>query len=130
MNEKQVNTKIGDVSSPEEKNSALPQGGPGPCHQPYTQYLPELRNDPDALFTAAVIDVTRGTRVIASILRGHLNDLYAIEGGAGDSVRMLLTAGDTEALAALAERSLDDLYAWAEQRIDHLNARAKTGAQA
>lgn len=97
-------------------------------HQKNSWLLPEVDDNADAQFAATAIDVSRGTRVIASILQAHLTDLKAIVDGAGDSVRTLLSESDTEALANLAVLSLDHLYALAEARVDHFNARAAAEA--
>lgn len=129
MNETKVNTKIGDVASPEEKNTAMPWGGLGPCHQPHTWYLPELRNNPEAVFASTVVDVARGVGVIVSILGAHLTDLNARASGAGNDVRTLLSESDTEALARLAAFSLDELYSQAEGRVEGFNAKAAAGAR-
>jgi hypothetical protein len=129
MNETKVNTNIGDVSSPEEKNSRKLGTYPDPCHQPHTWHLPELRNNYEAVFASTVIDVTRGVGVIVSILGAHLNDHNARASGAGDNVRTLLSESDTEALARLAAFSLEELYRQAEGRVDALNAQAAAGAR-
>ena len=129
MNETKVNTNIGDVSSLEEKNTAMPWGSLGPCHQPHTWLLPELRNNHEAVFASTVVDVARGVGVIVSILGAHITDLSARAGGAGDDVRTLLSESDTEALARLAAFSLDELYSRAEGHVDALNAQAVVGAR-
>lgn len=128
--EMKPNTEIGDVTLPSEKNTVVPWGSLGPCHQPHTWHLPELRNDPEALFASTVVDVARGARVIVSILGAHLTDLSVRASGAGDDVRTLLSESDTEALARLAVFSLDELYAQAEGRVDVINAKAEVGARA
>lgn len=102
----------------------------GPCHKHDDWLVPGSANNRDAQFAATVVDVARGTRVIASILSSHLTDLGAIDSGAGDSVRMLLSESDTSSLARLAVFSLDQLYALAEGRVDHFNAQAAAGARA
>lgn len=121
MHETKVNTEIGDVTLPREKNA------PMPCHQPHTWYRSELRNNHDAVFASAVIDVTRGVGVIVSILGAHLTDLNARASGAGDDVRALLSESDTEALARLAAFSLEELYSQAEARVEGFNAQAAVG---
>lgn len=129
MNETKVNTKIGDVSSPEEKNPRMQGDHPEPCHQPHTWHLPELRNNYEAVFASTVVDVARGVGVIVGILGAHLTDLNARASGAGDLVRTLLSESDTEALARLAAFSLEELYSRAEGRVEALNEKAAAGAQ-
>lgn len=128
MNKKKVNTKIGDIASSEEKNTPN-TGHLGPCHQPHTWHLSELRNNPEAVFASTVIDVARGVGVIVSILGAHLTDLNVRASGAGDDVCTLLSEGDTEALARLAAFSLDEIYARAEGRVEVLNKQVAAGAR-
>ena len=129
MNETKVNTNIGGMPSPEEKNAAMRWDSPGPCHQPHTWHMPELRNNHEAVFASTVVDVARGVGVIVSILGAHLSDHNARASGAGDDVRTLLSESDTEALARLAAFSLDELYSRAEGRVDALNEQVAAGAR-
>lgn len=117
-------------SSTNAMPNARPLAQPGPCHKHDTWLVPGAELNTSAQFAAAVVDVALGTKAIASILSAHLTDLSAIASGAGDSVRTLLSDGDTQALARLAVFSLDQLYTLAESRIDHFNAQAAAGAQA
>jgi hypothetical protein len=101
----------------------------GQCHTYDNWIVPEAERNTDALFASRVLDISRGTKVIASILCAHIVDLNAIADGAG-GVRTLLSESDTEALARLAVLSLDDLHAMAVNQVDALNAKAIAGAQA
>jgi hypothetical protein len=103
---------------------------PVPCHQHDDWLLPAAKLDHNAQFASNVMDIARGTRVIASILCAHLVDLNAISAGAGDSVRTLLSENDTEALARLAVLSLDHLYEMSAHHVDTLNTKAEARAKA
>lgn len=110
-------------------SSATLGKNPVPCHT-YDNWLVSAANkDADAQFASAVIDVARGTRVIASILCAHIVDINAIDGGS-ESTRLLLNASDTEALARLAVLSLDHLYQLSYDQVDRLNSKAEAGAKA
>lgn len=103
---------------------------PVACHSHDDWLLPAARNDSNALFASQVIDISRGARVIASIVAAHVVDLNAIADGAGNSVRPLLPEADLEALARLAVVSLDHLYKLAYDQVDVLNAKAEAGSKA
>jgi hypothetical protein len=102
---------------------------PVPCHEYDSWILPLALNDDNAQFASQVMDIARGTRVIASILCTHLLDLAAIGNGA-PAPRVLLNENDTEALARLAVVSLDHLYAMSVHQVDTLNTKAEAGAKA
>lgn len=102
---------------------------PVPCHQHDDWLVPAAKSDSNAQFASMVMDVARGTRVIASILCAHLVDMNAVAGG-NASVRPLLSEDDTEALARLAVLSLDHLYRASENQVDNLNTAAAAGGQA
>lgn len=101
----------------------------GPCHKLDNWLVSGAQLDSNAQFAAAVVDVARGAKVIASILAEHLVDLSAIATHSAPGVRTLLSENDTQALSRLAVFSLDQLYLLAEGRVDHFNARA-AGEQA
>lgn len=108
--------------------SAILGKTPVPCHQYDNWLLPEISKNRDAVFAASVLDVSRGTKAIASILTTHLIDLQAIHDGDTAS-RTLLNVGDTEALARLAVFSLSKLHEMAVDHVDHLNAGASKEMQ-
>jgi hypothetical protein len=103
---------------------------PVPCHSYDDWLMPSARNDKDAQFASTVIDVARGARAIASIMAQHLVDLNAIAGGAGESVRPLLSETDMECLARLAVFSLDQLQEIASNQVDRFNTLAEKGGRA
>ena len=113
-------------------SEAMPQAtlgiSPVPLHQHDDWLLPAAKMNSDAQFASKVMDVARGTRVIASILCAQLIDHAAIAGGASESVHPLLSENDTEALARLAVLSLDHLYQLSAERVDILNTKAEAGA--
>jgi hypothetical protein len=117
-------------SSRKETSDAILVKTPVACHEHDDWLVPESRNDSNAKFASAVMDVARGTRVIASIVCAHLVDLNAIAGGAAESTRTLLSENDTEALARLAVLSLDHLYQLSAYQVDTLNTKAEAGAKA
>jgi len=103
---------------------------PVPCHAHDDWLLPAAKNDGNAQFASKVMDLARGSRVIASILCAHLIDLNAVVGGGANSVRPLLSEDDTEALARLAVLSLDQLSQMATNQVDALNTKAEAGGRA
>lgn len=117
-------------SSSKATSSATLGKNPVACHQHDDWLLPAAKNNQNAQFASKVMDVARGTRVIASILCAHLVDLNAIVDGAGESTQTLLSDSDTEALARLAVVSLDHLYHMSVHQVDTLNSAADTGARA
>lgn len=117
-------------SSTNASTTATPPVLPGYCHTYDNWLLPEAQHNSDAQFASQVLDIAHGAQVIASIMAAHVVDLNAIAGGAGDSVRTLLSESDTEALARLAVFSLGELYRMAENRVDRLNSNAKSGDRA
>jgi hypothetical protein len=117
-------------SNASQQCDATPSTIQGPCHTYDNWLVPDAKHSSDAQFAADVLDVARGAQVIASIVAAHVVDLNAIAGGAGDSVRTLLSESDTEALARLAVFSLGQLYRMAENRVDFLNSKAAPGVRA
>lgn len=117
-------------SSTNANKGATTSAGPEALHQPHDWLMRAARRNPDAQFASTVIDVARGAKAIASILASHLVDLNAINSGAGQSVRTLLSESETESLARLAYFSLDQLSVMAENRVDYFNAQVAAGAQA
>lgn len=117
-------------SSTPSKTGATTSAVPETLHQPHDWLMLAAKRDPDAQFASTVIDVARGAKAIASILASHLIDLNAINSGAGQSVRTLLSENETESLARLAYFALDQLSVMAENRVDYFNAQAAAGAQA
>lgn len=113
-------------------NSQASQGAtlgkyPAPLHDHDDWLVREAKTDVNAQFASTVIDVALGARVIASILSTHLVDLAALEDGAHQQ-RILLSKGDTQALARLAVVSLDQLYKLSHDHVDRLNIAAEKGA--
>ena len=117
-------------SNTNASKSATTRQIPVACHSYETWLLPDATRNLEAQFAAKVLDVANGTRVIASIMCGHVLDLNAIAGGASGSVRTLLSERDTEALARLAVFALDELHTMATDRVEFLNAQAQQGAPA
>lgn len=96
---------------------------PVACHQHDDWLVPAAKNDPNAQFASEVMDVARGSRVIASILCAHIV-------GSTTSASPLLSLNDTEALARLAVVSLNHLYELSERQVERLNDKAKAGSPA
>lgn len=101
---------------------------PVALHQHYDWLVPASKQDPNAQFASKVVDVARGSGVIASILCTYLVDSAAIAGGE-NSVQPLFSPSDIEALARLAAVSLDQLFGLAERQVDRLNDAAQAGSQ-
>lgn len=116
-------------SSRNATDKAIREKIPVPCHQHDDWLVSAVKSDSNVQFASMVMDLARGTRVIASILCAHLIDVNAIA-TESDSVRPLLSENDTEALARLAVLSLDQLYRLSEERVDALNTDASTGGRA
>jgi hypothetical protein len=108
----------------------MPPKGLDPCHKRFSWLEGTAKHEAAAEFAAKVVDISRGTRVIATILRQHLIDLNAIADGAGASVEPLLNENDTLDLAALMEVSLDTLCEMADAEVGHFNDQAQNGARA
>lgn len=100
-----------------------------PCHQLYNWLEDGAESNADARFAATVLDVSRGTKVIASILCQHLVDL-SWQRDDPENARLLLSGNDTEALARLMMFSLGQLNELADLRVEHFNAHAQAGGRA
>lgn len=98
------------------------------CHKLYNWLLPSAETDLDARFAATTLDVSRGAKVIASILCEHLTDLAAQNDE--PKTKTLMSGNDTEALARLMVFSLGQLYTLANERVQHFNDQAEKGAGA
>lgn len=102
---------------------------PKPIHARFSWLVPAAESDANAIFASHVMTITRGVKVISSVLRNYAVDAGAISSGA-HGTRPLMSNNDVEALAGLAESSLYTLYELAEARIDSLNDQASKGAKA
>jgi len=101
-----------------------------PCHKRFSWLHPNLEKDPAVKFACKAVDMARGTRVIATILRQHLVNLEGISAGAGAPIKPLLSENDTLDLAALMEASLDVLCEMAGEHLDAIDAQALKGVRA
>jgi hypothetical protein len=98
------------------------------CHEMWNWLSAGAANDTNAQFAATVLDVSRGTKVIAGILCEHLTDL-GVQAHDPES-KTLLTGNDSEALARLMVFSLDQLYRLADARVQYFNGQADKGSRA
>jgi hypothetical protein len=103
-----------------ETPSAILVKNPVPCHQYDNWLIPRANSNRNAQFASTVLDISRGAKAIAGILAIHLTDLQAIQDGCA-TIKPLMSAGDTEALARLAVFSLGQLHEMAVNQVDHFN---------
>jgi hypothetical protein len=111
-------------------SSAMCNQALDPCHKRFSWLPAGLEGSADAQYAATVVDLTRGTFVIATILRQHLVDLNAAASSAGASVKTLLNANDMLDLAALMEVSLGALREMTGTKLESIDNTASKGQQA
>lgn len=85
-----------------------------PIHTSFTWLEGSAKSDPNAIFSAHVVDVSRGARVITELIRSHMTI-----GATGE--RALMSENDLDALAGLAVSSLNALFKMAEVTVERFN---------
>lgn len=100
-----------------------------PLHRPFSWLHDAMESNMSAQFAAQVMEVAAGTKVIAQIMRRHVQDLYNIADET-PGVVPLLSPSDIDALAGLAAGALDNLYNTAALQITALEQNASKGARA
>ena len=115
------NTKATKVATPKIDAAAL--------HTRFSWFPDDMKKNTEAQLAGKVVDLTRGTRIIANILRMHLIDLSAIAAGDTD-VHPLLNPADIQDLAGLLEVSLDTLCDIADRELESVTDQAAKGPKA
>lgn len=118
-----------DKSSTQATKSATPAIDVRPLHLPFSWLPGQLETSASAQFAARTMDVAAGTKVIAQVLRRHVQDLCNLA-DATPGVVPLMSSTDIDALAGLAAASLDDLYNAAASQIAAIEHKALKGERA
>ena len=100
-----------------------------PLHRPFSWLHGAMENSVSAKFAAQVMDVAAGTKVVAQIMRRHVQNLHNIADET-PGVVLLMSPGDIDALAGLAATALDNLYDAAASQVAALEQNALKGVKA